>query len=66
MSSQTAPSLVDRIRFKREQLKDWLPPFPGTPYVFLSPYFVLFGVFLVFLALQRHYVKEILAGAVKE
>jgi len=48
MNSQTVTSLVDTLRFKREQLKESLPPFPGTPYVFLSPFFVLFGVFLVF------------------
>jgi ABC-type sugar transport system permease subunit len=46
MSSEPTVEFIDRVRYRREQLKDLLPPIPGTPYVFLSPFFILFGVFL--------------------
>lgn len=46
MRSDLTVEFVDRIRYKRERLKDLLPPIPGTPFVFLSPFFILFGVFL--------------------
>ena len=39
---------VDAFRYRRQALSEALPSFGGVPYLFLSPFFVLFGVFLAF------------------
>lgn len=41
-------TLSDQLRYKRQALQEWLPEIPGTPYLFLSPFFILFGLFLAF------------------
>ncbi|WP_424005379.1 carbohydrate ABC transporter permease (plasmid) [Haloarcula salina] len=48
MSSEVIVELSDRLRFQRQRFKELMPTIPGTPYVFLTPFFVLFGAFLAF------------------
>ncbi|WP_435176709.1 carbohydrate ABC transporter permease [Halorussus sp. AFM4] len=40
--------LVDAYRWRRQRLTASLPSVEGVPYLFLLPFFVLFGVFLAF------------------
>jgi multiple sugar transport system permease protein/lactose/L-arabinose transport system permease protein len=42
------PELRDRLRFVRQDLGERVPALPGVPYLFISPFFVLFGLFLAF------------------
>jgi multiple sugar transport system permease protein/lactose/L-arabinose transport system permease protein len=42
------PGVRDRIRFWRQEVRDTVPELPGVPYLFISPFFVLFGLFLAF------------------
>ncbi|WP_254546006.1 carbohydrate ABC transporter permease [Halomarina pelagica] len=39
---------ADALRYRRQALARRLPSFPGVPYLFLAPFFVLFAVFLAF------------------
>lgn len=48
MSSETRDTILDTLRYRRQDLKEALPSIPGTPFFFLSPFFVLFGIFLAF------------------
>ncbi|WP_313693504.1 carbohydrate ABC transporter permease [Halorarum halobium] len=48
MSSELIVQLSDRLRFQRQRFKETLPSIPGTPYLFLSPFFLLFFAFLAF------------------
>ncbi|NLV08985.1 carbohydrate ABC transporter permease (plasmid) [Halomicrobium sp. HM KBTZ05] len=57
MSRQLLVPLLDQVRFKREQLKDRLPTLPGTPLLFLSPFFLLFGVFLAIPVFYTFYLS---------
>lgn len=40
--------LWDRVRFARQDLTEATPRLPGVAYLFISPFFVLFGLFLAF------------------
>lgn len=57
MSFDQPVGLYDRLRFTRQRLNEKLPPLPGTPYVFLSPAFVLFAVFLAFPIFYTFYLS---------
>lgn len=57
MGSESNATFADQIRFTRERFKERLPSIPGTPYLFLAPFFVLFGVFLVFPILYTVYLS---------
>lgn len=48
MSPKLLVQISDRFRFQRQRFKEVLPTIPGTPYLFLGPFFVLFFVFLAF------------------
>ncbi|RDZ59763.1 sugar ABC transporter permease [Haloferax sp. Atlit-12N] len=49
MSQRHEPSFSDRIRYRRKQLRESLPSSDrSVPYLFLSPFFALFSVFLAF------------------
>jgi len=49
--------LVDRFRWRRQRVSERLPSFEGVPYVFLLPFFLLFGVLLAFPILYTVYLS---------
>ncbi|WP_101295587.1 carbohydrate ABC transporter permease [Halegenticoccus soli] len=51
------PSAADRLRYARQGVRDALPAVPGVPYLFLAPFFVLFGVFLAFPVVYTLYLS---------
>lgn len=57
MSTSLPPELLDRFRFRRQQLTESVPTLPGVPYLFLSPFFILFSVFLAFPILYTLYLS---------
>ncbi|WP_129114708.1 carbohydrate ABC transporter permease [Halegenticoccus tardaugens] len=50
-------TLRDRLRYARQDARDALPTVPGVPYLFLAPFFVLFGVFLAFPVVYTLYLS---------
>lgn len=50
-------NLWDRFRFARQDLTDGLPQIKSVAYVFISPFFVLFGLFLLFPILYTLYLS---------
>lgn len=50
-------SLLDELRYRRQKLRDAIPTLPGIPYIFLSPFFIFFGVFLAFPVLYSFYLS---------
>lgn len=48
---------VTEFRTVRNSIRDSLPHFPGVPYLYIAPFFVLFGVFMAFPALYTLYLS---------
>ncbi|MFC6727108.1 carbohydrate ABC transporter permease [Natronoarchaeum mannanilyticum] len=40
--------MSDQLRYRRQGVSDAVPEVPGLPYLYISPFFVLFGIFLLF------------------
>lgn len=49
--------LVDKLRHVRRDIKKKVPSIPGLPYIYISPFFLLFGVFLAFPVLYTLYLS---------
>lgn len=47
----------DQIRYLRQDLQQSSPPIPGVPYAYISPFFILFGIFLLFPTLYTVYIS---------
>jgi ABC-type sugar transport system permease subunit len=47
-SSGTYQRIFDRLRYTRQDISTHVPEIPGLPYAYISPFFVLFGIFLLF------------------
>ncbi len=47
-SSGAYRQLSDRIRYTRQDVSGRVPTIPGLPYAYISPFFILFGIFLLF------------------
>lgn len=56
-SSETYQHITDRIRYTRQDLTERAPKIPGFPYALLSPFFVLFGIFLLFPTVYTVYLS---------
>ena len=56
-SSGTYRQLSDQIRYTRQGLSDAVPTIPGLPYAYISPFFILFGIFLLFPTLYTLYLS---------
>ncbi|MFC4543212.1 carbohydrate ABC transporter permease [Halosolutus amylolyticus] len=56
-ATATRRRLWDRFRFARQGLSDRLPRLPSVAYLFISPFFVLFGLFLLFPILYTVYLS---------
>ena len=48
---------VTEFRTVRNSVRDSLPSFPGVPYLYIAPFFVLFGVFMAFPVLYTLYLS---------
>ena len=40
--------LSDRFRYARQDVSETVPQIPGLPYAYISPFFILFGIFMLF------------------
>lgn len=47
----------DTFRYQRQRYSELLPEIPGVPYIFISPFFILFGVFLAFPVVYTFYLS---------
>ena len=47
----------DQLRFLRQNLSQRLPNIPGIPYIYISPFFILFGAFLLFPTVYTLYLS---------
>lgn len=47
-SSSAYQRVSDRVRYGRQDISAAVPTLPGLPYLYISPFFVLFAVFLLF------------------
>lgn len=47
----------DRVRYTRQNLSDLVPKIRGLPYVYISPFFILFGIFLLFPTIYTLYLS---------
>ncbi|RDI69822.1 carbohydrate ABC transporter permease [Halopelagius longus] len=47
-SSGAYRRLADQFRYRRQRVSDVVPRIPALPYLYISPFFVLFGIFLLF------------------
>lgn len=54
---RAARPLWDRFRFARQDFAEALPRLPGVAYLFISPFFVLFGLFLAFPVFYTAYLS---------
>jgi ABC-type sugar transport system permease subunit len=57
MSFERPLKIYDQLRFKRQQLRETLPSSLKAPFVFLSPAFVLLGIFLAFPVVYTFYLS---------
>lgn len=49
--------LADRTRFVRQDISSRVPTIPGLPYAYISPFFILFGIFLLFPTVYTFYLS---------
>lgn len=50
-------SVVTSVRTTRNAVRDALPPFPGVPYLYIAPFYLLFLVFMAFPVLYTVYLS---------
>lgn len=56
-SSETYRRVSDQVRYRRQDLSNAVPEIPGIPYLYISPFFILFGIFLLFPTLYTLYLS---------
>ena len=56
-SSGTYQQVSDRVRYARQDVADLVPKIPGLPYAYISPFFILFGIFLLFPTVYTIYLS---------
>lgn len=56
-SSKPYQQLTDRVRYTRQDVSDLVPKIPGLPYAYISPFFILFGIFLLFPTVYTLYLS---------
>ncbi|WP_129113647.1 carbohydrate ABC transporter permease [Halegenticoccus tardaugens] len=56
-SSGAYRRLSDRFRYTRQDISHVVPTIPGLPYAYISPFFILFGIFLLFPAVYTFYLS---------
>lgn len=56
-SSEFYRRVSDRVRYTRQDISDRVPKIPGFPYALISPFFILFGIFLLFPTVYTLYLS---------
>lgn len=56
-SSAGYKRVSDRFRYARQSLSERIPTIPGIHYAYISPFFVLFGIFLLFPTAYTFYLS---------
>lgn len=56
-SSGAYQQVSDRVRYARQDLSRLVPKVPGLPYAYVSPFFILFGIFLLFPTVYTLYLS---------
>ena len=56
-SSGTYQQVSDRVRYARQDVADLVPKIPGLPYAYISPFFILFGIFMLFPTVYTFYLS---------
>lgn len=56
-SRRAARPFWDRVRFVRQDLTAAMPPLPHVAYLFISPFFILFSIFLAFPVVYTLYLS---------
>lgn len=47
----------DRVRYTRQDVSNVIPTIPGLPYAYISPFFILFGIFMLFPTVYTLYLS---------
>ncbi len=56
-SSGAYRQLSDQFRYIRQDISNTFPTIPGLPYAYISPFFILFGIFLLFPTVYTLYLS---------
>lgn len=56
-SLESYQKLSDRVRFFRQKISRTVPTIPGLPYLYISPFYLLFSMFLLFPTLYTLYLS---------
>lgn len=56
-SSGAYQQVSDQVRYTRQGVSDLVPKIPGLPYLYISPFFILFGIFLLFPTVYTLYLS---------
>jgi len=56
-SSERYRQVSDRIRYTRQSVSERVPKIPGLPYAYISPFFILFSIFLLFPTVYTLYLS---------
>lgn len=56
-STKPYKEVSDQVRYVRQDISDAVPKVPGLPYAYISPFFILFGVFLLFPTVYTLYLS---------
>lgn len=56
-SSGAYQHVSDRFRYARQDISTHVPEIPGLPYAYISPFFILFGIFLLFPTVYTLYLS---------
>lgn len=56
-SSDAYQKISDWFRFRRQDVSNRVPKIPNIPYIYISPFFILFGIFLLFPTVYTLYLS---------
>lgn len=56
-SSGTYQLFSDQLRYGRQNVSAVVPTIPGLPYAYISPFFILFGIFMLFPTVYTLYLS---------
>lgn len=57
MTIRDITTIRDHLRYQRQYLSKTLPEIPGVAYIFISPFIILFGIFLAFPIVYTFYLS---------
>lgn len=56
-ASDSYRSIADQVRYRRQDISEIVPRIPGLPQLYISPFFILFGIFLLFPTVYTVYLS---------